>query len=46
MLAASGDDYDLVVNEIGSYEGTVILPNADGETLLLEITADGAWSVR
>ncbi|WP_226352955.1 hypothetical protein [Pseudonocardia sp. ICBG601] len=44
VYAISGSDSDLVVNEIGAYEGTVILP-ADGGRLLLVITADGNWTV-
>ncbi|MEU9819252.1 hypothetical protein ACIGG9_15815 [Pseudonocardia alni] len=44
VYAISGSDSDLVVNEIGVYEGTVILP-ADGGRLLLVITADGNWTV-
>ena len=34
-------DADLLVNDIGRYEGEVLLP--DG-TALLEIGADGAWT--
>ncbi|MHC8507505.1 hypothetical protein ACVGVP_28890 (plasmid) [Pseudonocardia artemisiae] len=36
---------DLVVNEIGKYSGTVILPAANGDSLLVAITADGAWTM-
>ena len=32
---------DLLVNEIGTYQGTVTLGNAD----VLEIVADGSWSI-
>lgn len=33
---------DLLVNEIGSYNGTVIV---NGDTIILEIVADGSWSI-
>ncbi|MEE1651377.1 hypothetical protein V1260_11350 [Brachybacterium sp. J144] len=33
---------DLIVNEIGAYDGTTLLP--DG-SLVLQITADGGWSI-
>jgi hypothetical protein len=33
---------DLLVNEIGKYSGEVLL---DGSTLLVEVTADGKWSI-
>jgi hypothetical protein len=39
---AYGPSTDLLVNEIGNYSGEVLL--ADG-TFLLEITADGAWTI-
>lgn len=40
---AWGEDYpDLIVNEIGSYEGTTLLP--DG-TMVLQVQADGTWSI-
>lgn len=35
---------DLVVNEIGRYNGTVMLP-ADGGAMLMAVTADGAWTL-
>lgn len=41
MAYASGGT-DLLVNEIGNYSGETLLP--DG-TLVLEITADGAWTM-
>jgi len=37
-----GSYADLIVNEIGTYEGTMLLP--DG-SLVLVITADGLWSI-
>jgi hypothetical protein len=33
---------DVLVNEVGNYSGQVLLPD---ETVLLEITTDGAWSL-
>ena len=36
-----GQDWQLLVNEIGSYEGTVRLESA----VAFEITADGAWTI-
>lgn len=42
VIAYGSEGIDLVVNEIGNYSGQVVLP--DG-TLLLEVTADGAWTV-
>jgi hypothetical protein len=36
---------DLAVNEIGSYEGTVLFPGDGTNAGLVQITADGAWSV-
>lgn len=35
---------DLVVNEIGRYNGTVMLP-ADSGAMLITINADGAWTL-
>jgi len=37
-----GIGWDLLVNEIGAYQGQNILPNG---TVLLGITADGTWSI-
>lgn len=45
VWAVSGTDSDLVVNEIGSYSGTVILPD-DGGRMLVVVEADGNWSMR
>ena len=43
----SGNPYDLLVNTIGSYEGTVPLDFHDGEqTARFEITATGAWEIQ
>jgi hypothetical protein len=40
---AWGDDFpDLIVNEIGSYDGTTLLPNG---ALALQVTADGDWTI-
>lgn len=38
----SSDDRDLLVNEIGRYTGETIVGS---DLLLLEITADGSWSI-
>lgn len=40
-LLAWGQRRDLLVNEVGAYEGTVRLP----EAIALEIVADGEWSL-
>lgn len=40
--AADGNRRDLLVNEIGSYDGTVRLGS---DALVLEIAADGDWTV-
>jgi hypothetical protein len=42
IIFAWGDDRDLVVNEIAPYTGTVIVSSS---TMLLEIKADGDWSI-
>lgn len=42
IFAYSSSGADLLVNEIGTYSGEVLI--GDG-TFFLEITADGAWSV-
>jgi hypothetical protein len=42
VIAYSPEGTELLVNEIGKYSGETILP--DG-TLLLEVTADGTWTV-
>lgn len=39
---ADGDTIDLIVNEIGAYEGTHRVPN---DTVWFEVTADGNWTV-
>lgn len=39
---AWGTTRDLLVNEIGQYDGTVIVP---GGTVVYDISADGAWTV-
>jgi hypothetical protein len=46
VIATSDDEgTDLVVNEIGKYSGTVILPVSGGNALLVSIQADGAWTM-
>jgi hypothetical protein len=40
---AYGEDNDLLINEIGRYSGEVLLPAG---TVLLDIEADGAWTIR
>ena len=37
-----GDSQDLLINEIGRYTGEVLIPAG---TSVLEIEADGAWSI-
>lgn len=40
---AWGESYpDLIVNDVGTYDGTTLLP--DG-SLMLQVTADGDWSI-
>lgn len=41
----TSEDTDLVVNEIGEYEGSKYLQFSDGEVVVLAITADGEWSI-
>lgn len=46
VIATSDDEgSDLVVNEVGKYSGTVILPVSGGDSLLVSIQADGAWTM-
>ncbi|MBA3688122.1 MAG: hypothetical protein H0W81_04775 [Chloroflexi bacterium] len=42
VFGYSGSGTDILVNEIGAYDGEVLLAD---DTLLLEVTADGNWSV-
>ena len=42
VTAYSSDGRDLLINEIGKYSGEVVMPSG---LLLLEIEADGKWSV-
>ncbi|GLI30705.1 MULTISPECIES: hypothetical protein [Brachybacterium] len=40
---AWGESYpDLIVNDIGTYDGTTLLP--DG-SLVLQVDADGTWTI-
>jgi putative cell wall-binding protein len=39
---AHATDWDLLVNEIGSYSGRVLFPGPS----IYEVTADGAWSIK
>lgn len=43
-IATTSSFPDLMVNEIGSYEGTVPFDDA-GEATVVEVTADGGWSI-
>lgn len=41
---AWGESYpDLIVNDIGFYEGTTLLPD---DSLVLQVNADGKWTIR
>lgn len=42
VVQAYGNSRRLLVNEIGSYSGTVIVPQ---DTIVLEIVADGRWQI-
>jgi len=42
VVQAYGNSRRLLVNEIGNYSGTVIVPQ---DTLVLEIVADGRWQI-
>ncbi len=42
VIWGHGSSSDLLVNTIDSYEGTVVLAE---DTILLEITAVGTWSI-
>jgi hypothetical protein len=43
-LDSSGDETDLLVNEIGKYSGRVLF-DEDGHSVAFKITASGKWSV-
>lgn len=45
-LDASNQMSDLLVNEIGSYSGVVSYGLMGAESAMLQITADGAWTVQ
>ena len=45
IWAYTSERTDLVVNEIGTYEGTKFLQFDDGEVVVFGITADGDWSI-
>jgi hypothetical protein len=36
---------DLVVNEIGRYDGTVLLPASAGNAGLIQVQACGDWTI-
>ena len=42
IWAYSESDTDLLVNEIGRYEGEALL----GDAVVLEITASGGWTLK
>lgn len=42
---ASGNEGDLLVNEIGSYSGTTLI-DVSGHTSALKVEADGRWTAR
>ena len=42
VVQAFGNSRRLLVNEIGEYEGTVIVPR---DTAVLEVVADGGWQI-
>ena len=42
VIAFTPEGADLLANEIGNFTGTVVEPNG---TFLLEISADGAWTI-
>ena len=42
VIGYSSEDWDLLVNEIGPYNGQAIVPNG---TVLLEVTADDPWTM-
>lgn len=42
VVRAIGKRANLLVNEIGAYDGTVLAP---AETVMLEVNATGAWSI-
>ena len=45
LVADSLRSPDGVINEIGSYDGTVFFKVDGSEAALVEVTADGAWSM-
>ena len=42
VQAYSATGADLLVNEIGNYKGTTLLPSG---TILLEVNSAGSWSI-
>lgn len=45
VLADSVESPDLAINEIGAYEGTVLFRVDGSEPALVQVTADGAWTM-
>jgi len=45
LLDSQGDWVELLVNEIGSYDGSKTVSVDDSGIYLLDITADGNWDV-
>lgn len=41
----TSETQDLLVNEIGTYEGKKLLRFSDGEVVVMQVTADGRWSI-
>jgi hypothetical protein len=45
LLAANGRRVELLANEIGSFNGSKAVQIARGGTYLLQVDADGAWTI-
>jgi hypothetical protein len=44
-VGSDGDQQDLLVNEIGKYDGTVLFNTDDEPAVAFEITSDGNWTI-
>jgi hypothetical protein len=45
LLDTKGREIDTCINEIGRYDGTQVIPIKKAGEYMLNVTADGAWSI-
>lgn len=45
LVESNSGEYDLLVNEIGEYDGNVLVNTTKGKKYYLVIDADGEWSI-